>query len=553
VLPNLDTTERPSEERGATFDRRKFIVGSGAVVGGAALSLAVPSVAGASGGNGGNGHSGSPKPRIAIIGGGIAGMTAALELSDYGFPSTVYEASNRIGGRMHSDTTSWANGQVSEHCGELIDSAHLAILGLANRFRIPFVDLLAAQPAGSTDTYYVDGGYYPVANVYADFAQIANRVTNEANNADFPTLYNSYNRLGYELDHTSIYEWIETRVPGGHRSRLGTALDVAYNTEYGALTTNQSALNLVYLLGFQPDTTSPSSFPIYGTSDERFHLVGGNEQLPGAIAASLRGTVQLNTSLTSIALNRDGTYTLTLSSGGRSSATVADQVILALPFSVLRGIDYSRAGFNQVKQTAISQLGYGANGKLHLQFQNRLWNQPGPWGISTGSNYVDTGSQSGWDVTRSQPGSTGILVDYTGVANDGNVGEANADNQADLEWLAQRFLRQIEPVYPGITRQWNGRVTLDYPMTNPYLLGSYSYWKVGQYTQFSGAEREPSGNCHFAGEHCSILFQGFMEGGAEEGQRAADEILAGYGLPVTVAPAGSSPDPGTLYTPPTIS
>jgi monoamine oxidase len=64
------------------------------------------------------------------------------------------------------------------------------------------------------------------------------------------------------------------------------------------------------------------------------------------------------------------------------------------------------------------------------------------------------------------------------------------------------------------------------------LLGSYSYWKVGQYTQFSGYEKArqpfPNGRCHFAGEHCSQNFQGYMEGGAEEGQRAANEILADY-------------------------
>jgi monoamine oxidase len=34
------------------------------------------------------------------------------------------------------------------------------------------------------------------------------------------------------------------------------------------------------------------------------------------------------------------------------------------------------------------------------------------------------------------------------------------------------------------------------------------------------------GNVHFAGEHCSINFQGYMEGGASEGVRAANEVLA---------------------------
>jgi monoamine oxidase len=88
------------------------------------------------------------------------------------------------------------------------------------------------------------------------------------------------------------------------------------------------------------------------------------------------------------------------------------------------------------------------------------------------------------------------------------------------------------PIICGITGHWNQRATLDVPLTNPYLLGSYSYWKVGQYTQFSGYEKArqpfPNGRCHFVGEHCSQNFQGYMEGGAEEGQRAANETLADY-------------------------
>ena len=87
---------------------------------------------------------------------------------------------------------------------------------------------------------------------------------------------------------------------------------------------------------------------------------------------------------------------------------------------------------------------------------------------------------------------------------------------------------QTEPVLPGMAAEWNGVATLSVPARVPTLLGSYAYWKPGQYTRFAGAERERSANCHFAGEHCSIDFQGYMEGGAQEGGRAANEILADY-------------------------
>jgi monoamine oxidase len=56
--------------------------------------------------------------------------------------------------------------------------------------------------------------------------------------------------------------------------------------------------------------------------------------------------------------------------------------------------------------------------------------------------------------------------------------------------------------------------------------GSYSYWKVGQYTKFGGIEGRKEGEVHFAGEHTSVDFQGYLNGGVETGERAAREILA---------------------------
>ena len=463
---------------------------------------------------------GKGTPRIAIVGAGIAGLNAALTLADAGIASTVYEASSRVGGRMHSDTTSWLNGQVSEHCGELIDSGHETILALAARFNIPVADLAAASPAGATDTNYFGGGYYSVKDVNEDFKPVYNAVKKDAQQAGYPTLYDGYKSAGYTLDHMSVYDWIESRVPGGHASRMGQLLDIAYNIEYGADTTAQSALNLVYLLAYQP---SPKDFAAFGESDERYHLVGGNETLPSAIAHALpAGSLRLSTALTGLKQNADGTWTLQFEKPAKD--VTADHVILAIPFSILRTLDYTRARFPSLKTTAIQLLGAGANAKLNLQFDTRLWNQPGPWGRSTGASYGDTGYQNCWDVTRAQEGSTGILVNYTG----GSIaaGFTGFNNPNIVRNYALDFLSKLEPVFPGISAQWNGRATLDTPLTNPYLLGSYSYWQVGQYTAFSGVEKERVGTCHFAGEHCSTDFQGFMEGGAAEGARAAQEIIA---------------------------
>ena len=518
------------ERRQMRFTRRDILKVGGAAVAAAALSGPMSAWAAVSKRSGQQG-------RIAIIGGGIAGLNAALTLQDAGIASTVYEASSRVGGRMHSDTTSWLNGQTSEHCGELIDTKHKTILGLTTRFKLATVDLLAAQPNQSTETDYFFGHYYTSAQANSDFKPVWNAVKGDLTAARFPALYNSFTPAAQTLDNMSLYQWIESRVPAGHTSTMGQLLDVAYNIEYGNVTSEQSSLNLVYLLGFQPQ---PGDFRIFGASDERYHIVGGNERLPQAIAAAMAaGTVQLNTALTGIVLNTDNTYTLTLKSGGTTTMKVFDRVIMAIPFSVLRGIlgsansAYTAAGFTSLKQTAITQLGYGKNAKLQLQFNSRLWNTQGPWGLSTGTTYSDTGYQNTWDVTRAQDGTTGILVDYTGGGVPLASFTGDPTDPKVVDQFAKTFLSQIEPVFPGITKQWNGHATLDVPLTNPFLLGSYSYWKVGQYTLFSGYEaaRQPdpaTGKCHFAGEHCSINFQGFMEGGAEEGARAAGEILSDY-------------------------
>src|ERR1700730_12753396 len=79
--------------------------------------------------------------RIAIVGAGIAGLNAALTLQDAGLSCSIYEASDRIGGRMHSDTVTWADGMVSEWCGEFIDGDHETLHRLIKHFGLTTVDL----------------------------------------------------------------------------------------------------------------------------------------------------------------------------------------------------------------------------------------------------------------------------------------------------------------------------------------------------------------------------------------------------------------------------
>jgi monoamine oxidase len=234
------------------------------------------------------------------------------------------------------------------------------------------------------------------------------------------------------------------------------------------------------------------------------------------MAQALAGQIKLGQELTALRQNTNGSYTLTFKKGKTYTDVTTDKVVLALPFAILRdSVDYKRAGFSTLKKTAITQMGMGTNSKLHVQFTNRHWVSLG----SNGDTFADTGYQNTWEVSRAQAGAAGLLVDYTG----GNVGASFGSGTPASR--AQQFLVQLEPVLPGITAKWNGKASIDFWTGYRWTKGSYSYWKVGQYTQFAGIERLQQGNCHFAGEHTSVDFQGYLNGAVESGERVAVEIL----------------------------
>lgn len=494
-----------------TIGRRSILTGALAGAG----MLAIPRRARAAG-----------QPSITIVGGGIAGLNCALTLADAGFASTVYEASGRIGGRMFSNRTNYFGGQITEWGGELIDSGHRTVRRLATRYGLTLDNLLNAQPNNSRDIYRFDNQYYAATQADADFLAMADAVQADLEAAGYPTTYDSYTAQGQSLDQMTITQWIASRVPGGNASKLGQLLSTAYNIEFGAEAGQQSALNLLYLLAFQPTS---SQLDIFGESDEKFHIQGGNQQLPEAIADDLGdAVVKKGYSLVKLAETPNGRYRCTFEQANTTREVVSDYVVLAIPFAILKHLDTSQAGFDVKKKRAIEQLGGGANGKLQLQFNQRGWLGTGPWpGKANGSSYSDAGYQVSWEVTRKQAGTPGILVLYSGGNNTlGMKTTVPFATAADPKVVqdAQRGLSQLSQTFPGLA--WNNRATQSLMHKNPYANLAYSYYKPGQYTEFGGYEAKRQGGVYFCGEHTTQDFQGFMEGGAITGQDTAEKLIA---------------------------
>jgi monoamine oxidase len=130
----------------------------------------------------------------------------------------------------------------------------------------------------------------------------------------------------------------------------------------------------------------------------------------------------------------------------------------------------------------------------------------------------DLDFQSTWETSRLQPGTSGIISNYTGGQKGMDAGTGTAGKQMTA------FLNEFDLVFPGAKAASNGKVVRFHWPSYPLALGSYSAYKVGQYTTFAGVESERYKNVHFAGEHTSLDAQGYMEGGALSGAIAAEEI-----------------------------
>ncbi|MEA2404017.1 MAG: monoamine oxidase [Thermoleophilaceae bacterium] len=497
----------PSEKAGAAAEdgltRRQALGRAGALGASAAAAATIGRFASPA--------SAAGNPSIAVVGGGLAGLSCAYALKNAGYTSQVYEASTRWGGRCWT-IRSFDGGQLAEHGGELIDQGHTAVRQLSQQLGLSLDNLLQAEKNGAEPFYWFDGKPYTFTQATNDLKVIWQQIHSDVSAASYPTLYNLSTARGRELDAMSITDWIKSYVPGGMKSSLGQLLDVAYNIEYGAECSQQSSLNMLYLLGY----SGQGQFRVFGPSNEKYHVRGGNDQISDGLRDRLAGQLNPGHELVAIKRTASGGYSLTFNVGLATKTVSADRVVLAIPFSILRSsVDIRQAGFSPRKQTAIAELGMGTNSKLHLQFSTRHWESLG----NQGDTYSDTGYQTTWDVTRAQGDARGILVDYTGGKIGASFGSGTPESRAT------QFLGQIEPVLPGITQKWNGKATVDYWTGYPWTKGSYSYWKVGQYTKFAGAEREQEGLCHFAGEHTSIDFQGYLNGAVESGQRAAGEII----------------------------
>jgi monoamine oxidase len=449
--------------------------------------------------------------RVAVIGAGIAGLHCAYRLQQSGVDVTVYEATTRVGGRMFTAREEDYADQTFELGGELIDSNHSTMLALARELEITLDDRFIEGV--QNDVWFVAGVEVPEALIVEQFTAVAGAMVDAVEAAD------SDDAAFEELDNTPLADWLTENVPPSTYPELHAVLQAAYRGEFGLEPEEQSSLNLLYLIG----SDEPDPFRIFGESDERYHAREGSDAFPTRLAEKLEeDVVHLGAQLTRLSESPSGGYRLELTDAKIASRTVVDfdHVVLAIPFSVLRKVTLE-VPLSEEKQQIIAELGYGTNSKVMGQFKTRVWREDHR---KSGAITSDLPLQQTWDSSIGQPGERGILTNFLGGAAGVAVGEL------DEERYYTGLLQDLELVFPGVTEAYRpGTARRMHWPSYQHSLGSYTCYRPGQWS-FWELEGAREGNLHFCGEHTSVDFQGWMEGGAETGALVAAEIIGELGL-----------------------
>ena len=449
--------------------------------------------------------------RVAIVGGGLAGLSALDTLRARGVEASLYEARAAAGGRTRSVHGVFAPDFAFDEGAQLVNSDHADLLRLIRRFDLTLVDRRAY---GEPHEIQIgpDGGPVSEAGLAASLLGIAGRIT-----ADSDRLDQDYETVAREIDAVSVKAYLDRHGLAAGAAR--DALEATIRTEYGVEPEEASALELLFNL----PTVDGERISRISASDERYLITGGTDQVARRLAAEHRAHIHLNRRLTALDLTGPAPR-LAFADGSHATA---DRVILALPAPLLREVRIE-GPLPPLWRALIDEVRLGRNEKLIVGYDAQPWRQrPGFAGAIWSTRHFS----AIWDAASQAPSptpSTGALCYFLG----GNqVDEAAAASTAEL---AARFSDAARRVLPALPAP-NGRVRRTRWCDDPLTRGAYVNFRPGQLTRFgslmtveeeSNVRASQAGPLLFAGEWLSDAWPGYMNGALQTGRIAAEAAMA---------------------------
>lgn len=453
-------------------------------------------------------------PSCIIIGSGLAGLSAALQLIDRGWNVEIFEAFDFFGGRVYTHHFQQAPNLNCELGAEWIGSDHDHMHALCKRFKLrtQMHRYAFAFPIGA------HAGAVPFFRAGSSpFRPKADKAL-----AKFLAAFKNYSDCQQnEVDRYDWWTWLKVKL-GFDESEL-LQRDLMDSTDFGETIRLTSAL------------VAAGEYAFSNQFDEMDRkIVGGNHRLPEAMKKHILGSgrgkfhsgkkvtrvVQKNlrVSVTADSLAR---YANGGAHWGKPSLTRdADFCICAIPARALNSIDWQPALLDD-HAAAADQLQYCRIVKTTVLYQARFWEKckfkPQGGGYSW---FTDGVSDFCFDATQTQhDDERGIICSY--AVGDKADDLANAPLGKLQGWITQDIedacgLKRGTGVPIDIQRQpWQ---------RNPFSQGAYAYYRSGQWLTLQPLLKKSHIRVHFAGEHLDENWQGFMEGAVRSGEDAASRI-----------------------------
>jgi monoamine oxidase len=472
--------------------------------------------------------------RVAVVGGGFAGLMAGWYLLRCGVDVTVYEARNLVSGRVHTDRE-FLHPNHAEFGAELIGENHPLWMLLATHFKLPLAPI----------------SEYP----HARFRLAGHNLTpaqQDVMESEAAALQHVLGTMAHGVSeiepwtHPRAWEWDAHSVESALRD-LPELQDVATRAAVDWLRftlgndncvaiDRQSFLGLLGSISAARMGSDRPGMLGYWRSTETHRCQTGNDELGTALAGELDFRVQTNTVVTQI-LIESGSATVTTQpnpAGGQALSAPPerfDYVVLTAPPSVWR-----RITFPSEFDPASRSLQQGPAVKFLTRYPSRFWLEPDQplFEDKPAARWDEMGSL--WETTDGQPpaarsGTAPFPPAGLSVFAGGQFIQPAADYP---ERVQQMFSRgDPGPAEPAPVRRF-----LDWPHT-PYIETGYSAPAVGQASTVFPAQLQPYEQClYFAGEQTSPGFFGYMEGALQSGARAARDIVRRSAQSPTAVEAG---------------